>query len=113
MTLIDTEGRKEARGQDEFADLGGACGEQAAKSDFEAKKTVRHVEDWVRRSDENPGKWTNEAAMGQIVKRRFSLRARTAPGLAFGCEVACTSVPVWGFEPKSPSLSLVGHVSPR
>jgi hypothetical protein len=56
---------------------------------------------------------TNEAAMGQIVKTRFSLRARTVPGLAFGCEVACTSVPVWGFEPKSPSLSLVGHVSPR
>jgi hypothetical protein len=40
LTTDDTDrhGRKEASGQDEFADLARGCGEQAAKSDFEAKK---------------------------------------------------------------------------
>ena len=75
LTTDDTDrhGRKEARGQDGFADLAGGCGEQAAKSDFEAKKTVRHVEDWVRRSDENPGKWTNEPKRGQMGSMRNAL----------------------------------------
>jgi hypothetical protein len=55
------------------ADFAEGCGEQAAKSDFEAKKTVRHVKDWVRRSNENPGKWTNEPERGQMGSRRNPL----------------------------------------
>ena len=67
LTTDDTDrhGRKEgSEGADEFAGLAGGCGQQAAKSNLEAKETVRHLEGWVRKSDENPGKWTNEPERG-------------------------------------------------
>jgi hypothetical protein len=69
MTLIGTEGIK-VKGHDGFADDGEGRGEQAAKSDFEAKKPVRHGEDCVRESDENPGKWTNEPKRGEMGSMR-------------------------------------------